>query len=147
MLIKKSEEIIFLINIHISYIGLSNNNGDNGFKFPYKAKTSEGVKEFNDMGDVEDELLAVAHESEQQGFNVGEAVWLEHFYFCNSSDLVNRESQALIKSYLYCQESNTPPYESLAKTPANFINNWMIVRDELTHIRNLDAKERQNAKK
>lgn len=120
---------------------------DNKFKFPYKAKASSGIKEFKNVGDVEDELLAVAYESEKQGFSIGEAVWYEHFYFCNTSELIDKESQILIKSYLYCQESNTPPFVSLDKTPANFIDNWMIVRDELTHIRNLDAKERQNAQK
>jgi len=117
------------------------------FKFPYKANTSSGLKEFKDISDVENQLVEVAYESEKQGYNVGEAVWLEHFYFCNTSDLIDKDSQVLIKSYLYCQESNTSPYESLNQTPANFIDNWMIVRDEITHIRNVDAKERQNAQK
>jgi len=99
------------------------------------------------MSDVDDELVRTAYESERQGFNIGEAVWLEHLYFCNTSDLVDTESQTLIKAYQYCTESGTPPYESLDKTPANFIDNWMIVRDEITHIRNIDIKERQNAHK
>ncbi|MAG59898.1 hypothetical protein CMO96_03875 [Candidatus Woesebacteria bacterium] len=120
---------------------------DDRFKFPYKAKTSSGIKEFKNIGDVEDELLIVACESEKHGFNIGEAIWYDHFYFCNSSDLIDMESQALIKSYLYCQESNTSPYGSLQETPANFIDKWMIVRDEFTHIRNLEIKERQNAQK
>jgi len=131
------------LNVWISAKGLQ----DDKFTFPYKAKTSEGIKEFKNMSDVEDELVRTAYESERQGFNIGEAVWLEHLYFCNTSDLVDTESQTLIKAYQYCTESGTPPYESLDKTPANFIDNWMIVRDELTHIRNIDIKERQNAHK
>jgi len=88
------------LNVWISAKGLQ----DDKFTFPYKAKTSEGIKEFKNMSDVEDELVRTAYESERQGFNIGEAVWLEHLYFCNTSDL----------------ESGTPPYESLDKTPANF---------------------------
>jgi len=131
------------LNVWISAKGLQ----DDKFTFPYKAKTSDGIKEFKNMSDVEDELVRTAYESERQGFNIGEAVWLEHLYFCNTSDLVDTESQTLIKAYQYCTESGTPPYESLDKTPANFIDNWMIVRDEITHIRNIDIKERQNAHK
>ena len=131
------------MNVWISAKGLQ----EDKFKFPYNAKTSDGIKEFKDMNDVDNELVRTTYESEKQGFNVGEAVWYEHFYFCKTSDLIDRESQSLIKAYQYCTESNTSPYESLDKTPANFIDNWMIVRDELTHIRNIDMKERQNAHK
>ena len=124
------------MNVWISAKGLQ----DDKFKFPYTAKTSDGIKEFKDINDVDDELVRTAYDSEQQGYNVGEAVWYEHFYFCNTSDLIDRECQTLIKAYMYCTESGTSPYPSLQDTPAKFIDNWMIIRDEINHIRNLEVK-------
>lgn len=95
------------------------------------------------MDDVHAEILAVVLEAEQKGFNIGEAIYYDHLFWANSTDLVDTDSQVFIKSYLYCQESNTPPYKSLYDTPADFIDSWMIVRSELDIIKNLQLKEAQ----
>ena len=103
------------------------------------------MKEFKDKGDVWDEILNVAYQSEKEGFGkvLGEAVFYESLYFANNSDFVDTESQAMIRSYLYSRESNTPPFATLQETPADFIDKYMIVRDELTHIHNQQVKEQQ----
>tara|TARA_R100001594_G_scaffold65971_1_gene100308 strand:- start:1189 stop:1401 length:213 start_codon:yes stop_codon:yes gene_type:complete len=64
-------------------------------------------------------------------------------YFANNSDLIDTECQAMIKSYLYTKESSTPPFSSLQTTPASFIDDFMIVRDELNHIHNQEIRESQ----
>lgn len=93
-----------------------------------------------------DELLIVAYQSEQEGFGkvLGEAVFYESLYFANNSDLVDTESQAMIRSYLYSKESNTPPFATIQDTPADYIDKWVIIRDELTLIQNQQIKEQQN---
>jgi len=110
------------------------------FKFPYRARTPEGFKRFDSIGDVYNQLLNTAYESEKEGYKVGEAVYYEHLFWANSEDLIDTRSQTLIKSYMYCTESGTSPYPSLQDTPADYIDNWMIIRDEINHIRNLEVK-------
>jgi hypothetical protein len=122
--------------------------GENKFSFPYRVRCTTGFKDFNNKGDVWNEIIQIAQETEQAGFSaVGEAVYLETFYFANQSDLVDPNCQAMIKSYMYCKESSTPPFSSLEKTPASFIDQFMIIKNELNYIHNQAIKERQNAKK
>ena len=53
----------------------------------------------------------------------------------------------MITSYLYCTESNTPPFKSLQDTPANFIDDWMIISREISYIKSQEIKlQRQEAK-
>ena len=99
------------------------------------------MKEFKSLSDVDDELLEVAQESREQGFRESEAVYYEHFYFANSEDLIDKDSQVMIKSYMYCTDSKTPPFSSLNETPANFIDKWMIISDEINYIRNQEVKD------
>tara|TARA_Y100000310_G_C20668533_1_gene808974 strand:+ start:219 stop:584 length:366 start_codon:yes stop_codon:yes gene_type:complete len=113
------------------------------FKFPYRAKTSQGLKRFDSIEDVERELLITGHEAEKEGYNEGEACYYEHLFWANSHDLIDTKSQTMIKSFLYCQESNTPPFKSLENTPASFIDSWMIVANEIKLIK---SQEMKNAK-
>lgn len=99
------------------------------------------MKEFKNKGDVLEELKKIAIESERCGFWVGEAIYYDSFSFANHSDIVDAESQALIKGYLYCKETGTSPFDNLMTTPASFVDKYMIIRDELNYIHNLEIKE------
>lgn len=114
------------------------------FKFPYKIKCPSGVKEFKNKKDVWDELVFVSRQSQQAGFSaIGECCFYDSFYFANNSDLVDAQSQSLIKAYLYSKESNTPPFDNIQVTPSSFIDSYMTIRDELVHIRNQELREKQ----
>jgi hypothetical protein len=109
---------------------------EGGFKFPYQAKSvvDGEMIDFNSIDDVYNELERAYDSALAEDYNGGEALYMEHFFFANSSDLICRDSQVLIKEYQYCKDSNTPPYPSLQDTPADFIDKWNIILEELNHI-------------
>jgi hypothetical protein len=91
----------------------------------------------------------MADDMEKEGHSksVGEAIYYDSSLFVNQSLLIDSKSQVMIKSFLYSKESNTPPFKDLQSTPASFVDDWMIVRNEFAHIKNLDMKEaEQNGK-
>ena len=61
---------------------------------------------------------------------VGEILYTEHFFFCNTSALLNKEAQMTIKKYNYCKTFNCPPYPSLDDTPAKLFEDFMIIEKE-----------------
>jgi hypothetical protein len=133
--------LILKLNCWISSKGIS----ENRFTFPYKARCSSGFREFNNKNDVWDEILKIAYETEKAGFDaIGESCYFESLYFANNSDLIDPDSQSMIKTYLYTRESFTPPFQDLNSTPASFIDQFMIVRNELNYIHNQELKEKQN---
>jgi hypothetical protein len=60
---------------------------------------------------------------------------MQHFFFCSSEWLIDNDSQNFIKEYLYCKDSNTPPFPTLQETPAEFIDKWDMVQSEIESIR------------
>jgi hypothetical protein len=88
-------------------------------------------------------MVEFVDECVEEGFDkIGEALYLEHFYWSNSEDLIDSDSQIMIKQYLYCSESNTPPYPSFNETPADFIDAWMIIKEEINHIRKAENERK-----
>jgi hypothetical protein len=67
--------------------------------------------------------------------NIGETLYTEHFFFCNTSEIIDVECQNRIKEYTYCKASNTSPYSDLQKTPANYIDQFMMIENELKKIK------------
>ena len=117
------------------------------YTFPYKARSVvESVhREFETIDDVYDELMKSYNQLTQQGYsNIGEGIYLEHFYYANTKDLVDPKCQSMIKAYIYCMESNTPPYRSLQETPANFIDDFLIINEEINNIKKRNAEIRAN---
>lgn len=113
-------------------------NGHNGFKYPYSAISPvDGInKEFNSYDDVEKELLRCYDECIQKNLNnIGETLYIEHFFFCNTSELLNRDMQMIVKKYNYCKTFNCPPYPSLDDTPANIFEDFMIIDQEVSSNR------------
>tara|TARA_R100000808_G_C2008385_1_gene62085 strand:- start:75 stop:329 length:255 start_codon:yes stop_codon:yes gene_type:complete len=67
--------------------------------------------------------------------DIGENLYIEHFYFANTYELLEPEYQNIIKKYNYTKLSNTPPYPSLQQTPARLIDNFMIIDYEMKKIK------------
>ena len=59
--------------------------------------------------------------------NKADAIYSEHFFFCNTADLLDQDIQLTIKEYNYCKTFNTPPFESLDKTPANMVDDFLKI--------------------
>ena len=100
---------------------------------------------FSSMEDVYDELIRAydkAHSSSMTE-KLGESLYSLCGFFCDYSRLVDMKAQILIKKYLYSKASNTPPYATIKDTPANFLEEWLIVDSEVSAINNSDSKASQ----
>ena len=117
--------------------------GYNGFDYPYKALSPvDGKKKtFNNIEDVHGELLNCYEELVEKNVkNVSETIYIEHFYFANTSELLDAKIQQRIKEYNFCKAFSTPPYPSLNDTPAKVVDDFM----EIEYIMSNVAKEKSN---
>ena len=117
--------------------------GYNGFDYPYKALSpvTNTTKTFKNIDDVYGELLNCYQELEDKKIkNVSETIYIEHFFFCNTSELLDKKVQQRIKEYNYCKAFNTAPYRSLKDTPAEVVDDFM----EIEYIMNNIYKEKSN---
>ena len=131
-----------MINIHISYNGLRD-KGDNRFRFPYKALSpvTGQTKMFNTMDDVYEELENCYDEIiEKEVKAIGETLYAEHFFFCNTSELLDPKIQQRIKEYNFCKSFNCPPYPSLQETPARVVDDFL----QIDNIVNTMKREKTN---
>ena len=118
-----------------------NNNGDNGFKYPYKATSPVDGKRkfFNSIEDVYKELESCYDEIMEKNINaIGETLYTEHFFFCNTNELLNEEYQLIIKKYNYCKTFKTPPFSSLQQTPARMVDDFIIIENEINQLKQKD---------
>ena len=100
--------------------------------------------EFKSIDDVNDELIRLYDNAKEKGFNVGEACYKQIPYFANYSSIINNIDQTTILKYSYSKSTNTPPYPSLQDTPADFVDQFMIIEQETSLI---NKSEQENASK
>ena len=120
-----------------------NDNGDNGFSYPYKALSpvSGKTKEFTSIDDVHGELLNCYQELEDRNINnVADALYSEHFFFCNTSELLDPKIQQRIKEYNFCKTFSCPPFPSLQETPARIVDDFL----QIDNIVNTMKREKSN---
>lgn len=67
--------------------------------------------------------------------NIGETLYEEHFFFCNTSELLDKNCQKRIKEYNFCKSFNTGPYPSLQETPANIVEEFLTIETEFKKIK------------
>lgn len=106
------------------------NDGYNGFDYPYKALSpvDNKRKQFRSIEDVYEELMNCYQELEEKNVdNKAEAIYSEHLFFCNTAELLDEDIQLTIKEYNYCKTFNTPPFQSLDKTPANIVDDFLRI--------------------
>ena len=72
---------------------------------------------------------------------IGETIYTEHFFFCNTNELLNSDYQRKIKKYNFCKTFNTPPYQSLELTPAETIDDFMLIEKEVNYLKSKEAKK------
>lgn len=123
--------------MQISIHGI-NNNGYNGFKYPYKALSpvSNKSKLFESREDIYKELIMCYDEIIEKNIdNVGKTLYDEHFFFCNTSELLDNKCQQRIKEYSFCKTFNTSPYQSLDQTPAEVIDDFLAIDKEFKNLK------------
>ena len=67
--------------------------------------------------------------------NKSETLYAEHFFFCNTSELLDQKTQERIKEYNYCKAINTAPYSSLNETPAKVVDEFLAIEDTMKRIK------------
>ena len=137
----KKKQILFYVNVWISIKGIKG-TGDNGFEYPYEAISPvDGTKKtFISIDDVYGELLNCYAELKDKGVkNISETIYVEHFYFANTFELIDKDIQQRIKEYNFCKSFSVPPYPSLNETPAKVVDDFL----EIEHIM-LNIKKEKN---
>lgn len=120
------------------------NEGYNGFDYPYQAlcPVTGKYKTFNSIEDVYEELLLCNQELEDKKvINVSETLYIEHFMFCNTEQLIDKKIQTRIKEYNFCKSFNCPPYPSLKETPAKVIDEFLEIENIMNRIKLETRKE------
>ena len=113
------------------------NQGYNGFDFPYTALSpvTGTQKEFKDMDDVYTELEICYEELINKNVgSLGETLYIEHFYFCNTHDLIDTDIQDYIRKYNFSKKFNIPPYPSMQEIPANEFDIYTEIANEIDNI-------------
>ena len=70
-------------------------------------------------------------EAIERGFDVGEALYTQLFFFADPEHLYDIDCQNLIKKYIFCDNFKCPPYPSLEETPAELVDNFLLIKQEI----------------
>lgn len=86
--------------------------------------------------DVHNELIQCYNAILENGTQNGsEQLYAEHFFFCNTNELLDSKIQQRIKEYNYCKSFNCPPYPSLAQTPAKVVDEFLEIENIMVNIK------------
>ena len=66
--------------------------------------------------------------------NISDTIYSEHFFFCNTSELLDKNIQQRIKEYNYCKAFNTAPFSSLNETPAKVVDDFLEIEYIMSNI-------------
>ena len=118
-----------------------------GVPFPYVALCPSNRKkaEFGSILDVYDEIIRLYEEAKTKGFNVGQAIYDQSFYFVDHGLLLNEDCQNRIIEYTFCKKFSCPPCPSLKETPPDIIDDFLIIDHEYNHCIAKQQKEQNNA--
>ncbi|MAH51005.1 hypothetical protein CMI37_34635 [Candidatus Pacearchaeota archaeon] len=92
-----------------------------------------------------DEIIRLYEEAESKGFNVGEAIYTQSFFFADHGLLIDEDCQDRITEYKFCKQFNCPPYPSLKETPPNIIDDFLIIEEEVNNCMAKKQREKSNA--
>ena len=92
-----------------------------------------------------EELLLCSKELEDKEItNVSETLYIEHFMFSNTNELLDRKIQTRIKEYNFCKNFSCPPYPSLKETPAKVIDEFLEIEQIMNRIKLETRKSNDN---
>tara|TARA_Y100000310_G_C20355486_1_gene656438 strand:- start:145 stop:522 length:378 start_codon:yes stop_codon:yes gene_type:complete len=118
-----------------------------GVSFPYVAlcPSNRNKSEFKGISDVYDEIIRLYDEAETKGFNVGEALYTQTFFFADHALLVDNTIQNRIREYQFCKQFSCPPYPSLQETPASTVEQFSVIEEEFNFCVEKKQQENKNA--
>ena len=77
-------------------------------------------------------------EAIERGFDVGEALYTQLFFFADPEQMYSSKCQNLIKKYIFCDNFKCPPYPSLQETPAQLVDNFLLIKREIPKANSKD---------
>lgn len=89
--------------------------------------------EYRSISDVYDEIIRLYDKAQDKGFNVGEAIYKQSFFFSDHETLLNSDMQNRIKEFQFCKKFNCPPCSNLQDTPAIIVDDFFIIDEEFNH--------------
>ncbi len=127
------------------WISFKGAKGDKeGLEYPYDAlcPSDRTKRTFNDITDVHCELTKLYDIAKDEGFNLGESLYTQSFFFVNNSSLLDSKCQNRIKEYQFCKKFSCPPSASLESTPVDIIDDFMIIDEEVSLCLESENKKR-----
>ena len=134
------------INIWISFKGLQK-GAYSGVSFPYVAlcPSNRRKAEFGSILDIHDEIIRLYEEADTKGFNVGEAIYTQSFFFTDHALLVDNTIQNRIREYQFCKQFSCLPYPSLQETPVKIIEQFSVIEEEFNFCVAKKQQEKKDA--
>ena len=77
------------------------------------------------------EIIKIYDATEEQGLGIGQSLYSSCAFFADYSLLLDSKIQNRIKEYNYCKTFSCSPYPSMMITPANVIDDFMIIEQEV----------------
>ena len=94
-------------------------------------------KTFNSIDDVYEVLIECYDKCIEKGYNrLGKALHQQALFIVNEELILDQDIQLTIKKHQYRKQFNCPPYPSMIETPANVIDDFMVIEQEMTQFRN-----------
>ena len=105
--------------------------------FPYDAMNPMTAKHktFDSIDDVYEVLIECYDKCIAKGFSrLGEALHQQALFIVNEELILDQDIQLTIKKHQFCKQFNCPPYPSMIETPANIIDDFMIIEQEMNNF-------------
>ena len=104
-------------------------------EFPYQALNPvTGQSVLIESKSEIDRILMDCHiEAIEKDFDIGEALYNQFFFFTDQIHIYDEDCQNLIKKYVFCDTFKCPPYPSLQETPAELVDNFLLIKKELNN--------------
>ena len=83
--------------------------------------------------------------AERKGYNLGEVLYSQLFFFADPDLLVDSKMQNRIKEYNYCKTFNCSAYPSLYETPADIVDDFLVIEEEYNNCMKKQQEENKNA--
>ena len=81
----------------------------------------------------------------EKDLSIGQSLYSSCAFFVDYDLLVDSKMQDRIKEYIYCKTFSCSPYPSMMQTPANVIDDFMIIEQEVNQCIQSKQKEAQDA--
>ena len=72
----------------------------------------------------------------EEGFKeLGLAIYEQALMFTSMEKLLDEQCQLRIREYQFCKDFNCPPYKSLNETPAEVVDDFSVIEQEMNQYK------------